>query len=230
RRAAAVPNPLAVTEKRDDRTLRNYRNLLHRSPTQSQRRTGQTVAFRPLKTGRLEYGVILPLDPGEIGTAIAAAAHPAQRLAVALAAVHAAGPKAICDLQLDAVDLGNRRLTVAGHTRPIDDLTYGLLIEWLDYRRTQWPRTGNPHLLINRVTALGTGSGSRLWLTKSFVGTGVGLERLRVDRQLDEALTSGPDPLHLAEMFGIGDITAIRYAWAARQILESPAERTTDQQ
>lgn len=180
-----------------------------------------------LKTGRLEYGVILPLDPGEIGTAIAAAAHPAQRLAVALAAVHAAGPKAICDLQLDAVDLGNRRLTIAGHTRPIDDLTYGLLVEWLDYRRKQWPRTGNPHLLINRVTALGTGPGSRLWLTKSFVGTGVGLERLRVDRQLDEALTAGPDPLHLAEMFGIGDVTAIRYAHAARALLESPIETAT---
>jgi hypothetical protein len=56
------------------------------------------------------------------------------------------------------------------------------------------------------------------------VGTGVGLERLRVDRQLDEALATGPDPLHLAEMFGIGDVTAIRYAHAARQLLDSAAE------
>jgi len=51
------------------------------------------------------------------------------------------------------------------------------------------------------------------------------LERLRVDRQLDEALTHGPDPLHLAAVFGLDDKTAIRYANAARHILETEAER-----
>lgn len=44
------------------------------------------------------------------------------------------------------------------------------------------------------------------------------LGRLRVDRQLDEAVTHGPDPLHLAAVFGLDDKTAIRYANAARQI------------
>ncbi|MEU1107286.1 hypothetical protein ABZ408_41135 [Streptomyces tibetensis] len=38
------------------------------------------------------------------------------------------------------------------------------------------------------------------------------LERLRVDRQLEEALTHGPDPLHLAEVFGLDEKTAMRYA------------------
>ena len=54
------------------------------------------------------------------------------------------------------------------------------------------------------------------------------LERLRVDRQLDEALTRGPDPLHLAAVFGLDDKTAIRYAIAARHLLESPAEQCDD--
>ena len=53
------------------------------------------------------------------------------------------------------------------------------------------------------------------------------LERLRVDRQLEEALTHGPDPLHLAVVFGLDEKTAIRYATAARQLLETPIESTT---
>jgi hypothetical protein len=51
------------------------------------------------------------------------------------------------------------------------------------------------------------------------------LERLRVDCQLDEALASSPDPLHLAAAFGLDEKTAIRCADAARQLLESSAEQ-----
>jgi integrase len=42
---------------------------------------------------------------------------------VALAAVHAARPAQIRALQLSDADLGNRRLTIAGKTRPLDDLS-----------------------------------------------------------------------------------------------------------
>lgn len=50
-------------------------------------------------------------------------------------------------------------------------------------------------------------------------GQAATLERLRVDRQLDEAMTHGPDPLHLAEVFGLDEKTAMRYADSARQLL-----------
>jgi hypothetical protein len=53
------------------------------------------------------------------------------------------------------------------------------------------------------------------------------LERLRVDRQLEEALTHGPDPLHLAAMFGLDPTTAIRYATAARQLQQNQIESGT---
>jgi hypothetical protein len=43
----------------------------------------------------------------------------------------------------------------------------------------------------------------------------------RVDRQLEEALVHGPDPLHLAEVFGLDEKTAIRYANSARALLET---------
>lgn len=51
------------------------------------------------------------------------------------------------------------------------------------------------------------------------------LERLRVDRQLEEAMAQGSDPLHLAEVFGLDEKTAMRYADSARQLLlASPRE------
>lgn len=50
------------------------------------------------------------------------------------------------------------------------------------------------------------------------------LELLRVDRQLVEALTHGPDPLHLAEVFGLDEKTAMRYADSARRLLETSVE------
>jgi len=138
--------------------------------------------------------------------------------------VHAARSGAIRELQLDDIDLNNRRLVIAGLTRPLDDLTRQLLLGWLDHRRTRWPNTANPHLIINQQTALEIGPVSSFWAKKALRGHTATLERLRVDRQLEEALTHGPDPLHLAAVFGLDEKTAIRYAASARQLLETPNE------
>ena len=164
-------------------------------------------------------------QPGEIDQATAAAVTPAARLAVALAAVHAARPKTIRELHLGDVDLGNRRLVITGRARPLDDLTRHLLLAWLAHRRRRWPGTANPHLIINQQTAMTTRAVSENWLTETCRGLTATLERLRVDRQLEEALTRGADPLHLAAVFGIDDTTAIRYATIARQLLDTTAEQ-----
>jgi integrase len=179
---------------------------------------------RGLATGQQPLNLIEPLRPEEIDQATTAAVTPAARLALALAAVHAARPKAIRELHLDDLDLGNRRLTIAGKTRPLDELTRGLLLAWLVHRARRWPTTANPHLIVNQQTAMTTRAVSENWLTETCRGLTATLERLRVDRQLDEALTHGPDPLHLAAVFGLDDTTAIRYANIARALLETPAE------
>jgi hypothetical protein len=129
-------------------------------------------------------------------------------------------------LRLDDVDLGNRLITIADHIRPLDDLTHHTLMEWLDYRRTRWPNTANPHLLITQKSAVGHGPVGKLWATEATRNLSANLERLRVDRQLEEALTHGPDPLHLALVFGIDEKTAIRYAASARQLLENELAQT----
>ena len=100
-----------------------------------------------------------------------------------------------------------------------------VLLEWLTHRSARWPSTANPHLLVNQMSANGTGPTSTSYSAKTGLrGMAATMERLRVDRQLQEALACGPDPLHLAAMFGLDPKTAIRYAENARQLLITAAE------
>lgn len=52
----------------------------------------------------------------------------------------------------------------------------------------------------------------------------VPVAQLRIDRRLEEALVHGPDPLHLAEVFGLDEKTTTRYANSARVCLVRPQE------
>jgi integrase len=155
------------------------------------------------------------------------ARRPADPLILTLATIHAARASSIRDLLLDDVDLGTRRLTIAGRTRPLDEMTRRALLHWLDHRRTRWPSTANPHLLINMRTAPAIGPVSGYWLNDTFRGQHATLDRLRMDRQLEEALTHRADPLHLALVFGIDEKTAIRYANSARQLIATAVEGDT---
>jgi hypothetical protein len=172
-----------------------------------------------IKAGARAVPVWQQLTTAQITSAVQAATTPQARLCVALAAVHAARPGQIRALQLDDADLGNRRITIAEHSRPLDDLTRRLLTEWLDHRRTHWPHTANRHLLVSKRSALGTGPVSAPWI-RDLRGLPATLDRLRIDRQLEEALACDADPLHLAAVFGMNTSTAIRYATNARHLLE----------
>jgi integrase len=145
-----------------------------------------------VRVGRRDEPVWQPLQPEEITRTVQAATTPRARLAVALAAVHAARPGAIRAMQLGDVDLANRRLTIAGRSRPLDELTYQVLVAWLDDRRRRWPDTANPHLLISARTAVGLGPVSAPAITLDLRGLPATLERLRIDRQLEEASPTGP--------------------------------------
>jgi len=176
--------------------------------------------------GKQEDGIILPLNPVEIKRTLAAITTPAARLTVALAAIHAARTSAICELRLDDIDIGNRRLAIGGRVRPLDDLTRQTIVTWLNYRRHRWPNTANKHLIMNAHTAVENGPVSKVSMTAPFRGQTATIERLRIDRQLEEALHHGPDPLHLATIFDLDPKTAIRYSNAARQLLEPLDDNT----
>ena len=190
------------------------------------KRHGLTFAdpTRHLRGGRGAGRTMLPMTAEQIRAAGQAAVTPAQRLAIALAAVHAARPKAIRELTLDDIDLPGRRITLAGHRQPLGDLTRNALLAWLDHRRATWPDTANRHVLVSRISALGTRPVSPDYLDKH-QPRGISLEQIRRDRILHEALATGADPLHLALVFNIDHTNAMAYANAARNLLSSPAEQ-----
>lgn len=177
-----------------------------------------------IKGGPRERSILQPLHDDDIAQTISAATTPHARVFVALAAIHAARHGEIRTMLLDDVDIGNRRITISGHARPLDELTHQVLVDWLQYRQRCWPNTANPHLLISPKTATGLGPVSHPWVGLLLRGMPATIERLRVDRQLEEALACGADPLHLAEVFEIDASTAIRYATSAQQLLQRPHE------
>ncbi|MER5936602.1 hypothetical protein ABT121_04685 [Streptomyces sp. NPDC001928] len=64
-------------------------------------------------------------------------------------------------------------------------------------------------------------------IDRETVGQTATLERRRVDREREGALVHGPDPFHLAEVFGLAEKTAILYANSARTVLAQTAELST---
>jgi hypothetical protein len=119
------------------------------------------------------------------------------------------------------VDLGERRITVDGQIRYLNDLACQVVSDYLTHRRSKWPHTANPHVLISQRTAKDTRPVTPYYLGQLFKGHTATLDRVRSDRWLEEALSRGPDPLHLSAVFGISTSSAMRYAQAAKSILES---------
>lgn len=167
---------------------------------------------------------LLPLTDTQIRAIEADVVTPAQRLVVALAAVHAASGTTIRHLTLDHVDLPNRRITLEGIAQPLGPLTHHALRGWLEHRRSTWPHTPNRHLLISRSSAHGASPVGHTYLNDC-LPAGVKLDRIRADRMLHEALTTGADPLRLTVMFNLAHTTASRYAAFAQQLLNDQLEQ-----
>ncbi|MGI5380579.1 hypothetical protein ACQEV2_41500 [Streptomyces sp. CA-251387] len=182
-----------------------------------------------LKAEEIERN-LLPMTDAEVLAVERTAVTPAQRLIVALAAVHAARATAIRHLTLNDLDLPNHRIAIAGHAQRLGELPHQTLLAWLDERRTLWPKTPNRHVLINAKTALGTRPVSAEYLKRHLLHQGIYLERIRGDRVLHEALTVGADPLHLALVFNLSHTTASRYATIAQDLLDDQIEQAAESQ
>ncbi len=175
------------------------------------RRVLFTNPAAPLTGRALQPPPVLPLDDVLRARLLGRVNDPGERLIVLLAGVHALLPSQICALTLDAIGPAANAMLINGRARPLDQLTAGHLRAWLHARRSRWPTTANPHLLINRSTAGGVKPVSRSYIHAAMRQAGITARDLRADRLLDEALASGGDPLQLTHLFGISDPTAIRY-------------------
>jgi hypothetical protein len=169
--------------------------------------------------GTVGHTLPMPLPDDTLTRAAKACTTAAHRLVLALAAIHAARPFALQRLMLDDVDRHHRKITINGHTRPLDEVTATLLDRHLAERQERWPHTLNQHMFVNEQTGHDLRPVGDWWLEKPWKGLGISLKRISMDRQLEEALNRGPDALHLAVLFGIGERTAMRYAEAARRLL-----------
>ncbi|MFF0415573.1 hypothetical protein ACFYUY_34720 [Kitasatospora sp. NPDC004745] len=87
-----------------------------------------------MRVGQQANGVIQPLGPEDVQSSVASVTRLADRLILALAAVHAARPGAIRHIQLDDLDIGNRRLVINSRVRPLDELTLQTALAWLEHR------------------------------------------------------------------------------------------------
>jgi hypothetical protein len=215
----------ALRGSRRDTTLVALRSLFG---LLKKRRLVFTDPTTRLRVSRVA-STFVPLDQQAIDQAVQAAQAPPARLVLVLAAVQALGTAQMRQLLLGDVDLGQRRLRVGALDRPLDGVTRLALERYLAYRQQRWPNTANPHLLITQQTAHGTGPASAWFFKRMFQGQPVSIKRLRQDRLLEELGAVGPDPLHIAAVFGVHATTATRYADAVRsrldQATQTPATR-----
>ena len=182
---------------------------------------------RGIRSGRNYSSIPIPARAPDLDAVSGAIrGNPALRVVVALTGMHALQPCAVRRLRLDQVDLADRRLDPGGLNRPLDEFTAAAVRDYLAFRRQRWPRTTNPHLLVNRHSAHTTGTVSESWTGKLFRGLPLTAAKLREDRILEEARCGRADPLHLAAVFGFTPRTGLRYTEAARETTEPTAQHT----
>ncbi|MET8808636.1 hypothetical protein [Streptomyces sp. NPDC004546] len=133
-------------------------------------------------------------DPGRVAIA-------------ALLVFHGLRPRQVRTLKL--TDLVDGRLLIDEQRILLAPRTRAALNAYLAYRGREWPRSGNPHLLINRATA-----GRLIPVTGGWINTVLGIpaQALREDRILEEAHASEGDPRRIADLFGLTVNAAQRYA------------------
>lgn len=205
-------------------------------PLTGSARTGTTVALRSLfaalksqrmiftdptrrvRPGRFPRRPVLGLDDASRAGLLADTARTDHRLVLLLAGVHALSRAEITALRLDEIDLASRWLLVRGRRVTLDELTHQHLRDWLEERRTRWPATANPHLLITSKSAYGLEPVS----TRYFRGLSTPPSRLRADRLLAAATASNGDPLTLVRLFGVSGDTAVRYCTELDQSIQEP--------
>lgn len=153
----------------------------------------------------------LPMELRHVREAINSA-HPARAALAVLIAFHAPRNSHLRAARL--TDLRDGRLLLPDHTVLLAEPVRERLAAWLDERADRWPDTINPHLFINKNTAVRTCPVSSGWISATI---GIPARTIRQDRILDEALATRGDIRRLCDLFGLTVGTATRYASPAEQ-------------
>jgi hypothetical protein len=119
---------------------------------------------------------------------------------------HGLRPRQLRALRL--TDLADGRLRIDGLSILLAPHGRAALNAYLAYRERRWPRSGNPHLFINRASAVRLAPVSGSWVNGVL---GIPAQALREGRILDEAQASLGDPRRIADLFGLTVNAAQRY-------------------
>lgn len=185
----------------------------------------QTVAglrslFRLLKARRVVFvnpaartspGPVTTTQPLPLDTTALRAAldntDPAKAALTALIAFHA--PRVGHLRQARITDVRDGRMFLPGQTILLAAPVRQRLSLWLDERARRWPNTINPHLFINRYTAVRTCPVSHAWIASTL---DIPATAIREDRILNEAIAGAADLRRLCDLFGLSIDAAMRYA------------------
>jgi hypothetical protein len=138
--------------------------------------------------------------------------HSAGAAVVALLAFH--GPRLQHVRALQLTDVRDGHLYVDGRTIVLADPVRDRLRTWLDERARRWPHTLNPHLFINKHTALRFTQVSGVWMSDIL---NMAASDIRDDRILHEAIATNGDVKQLEALFGISTASALRYTHTGEQ-------------
>ncbi|WP_284984220.1 hypothetical protein [Arthrobacter sp. efr-133-TYG-118] len=156
------------------------------------------------KTGWPESRIPLPINESAMRAALDST-NPARTALATLIGYHALRSTQVRSLLL--ADIRDGRMHLPGRTVLLAPRVRESLSAWLDRRRAQWPETSNPHLFINKQTAVRTTRVSNVWVIETL---GMSPQALREDRILDEAQAT-KDLRRLCDLFGLSVPAAERY-------------------
>jgi len=170
--------------------------------------TNPTARF---KAHNPDHVAPLAVDPRDLRAAIADR-DPAPSALAALLAFHAIR---VMDLRLLLLtDLHDGRLHIGDQTVLLAEPVRDCVAAYLEHRQRCWPNTANPHLFVNRRSALYDTPVNTNWISNTL---GMPANRVRRHRILDEAFATNGDLRQLTDLFGVSVATADRFAtWVNR--------------
>jgi hypothetical protein len=164
-----------------------------------------------LSPGPVRSNLPLPVNTAVLREALNSR-NPARAALTALLAFH--GPRLQHVQTLQLTDIRDGRLFLDGRTILLAPPVRERLRAWLEERTRRWPDTLNPHLFINKHTALRASPVSMVWIRETL---GMPGKDIRDDRILHEAIATQGDVRRLGDLFGISVNTALRYTHSLGQ-------------
>lgn len=158
-----------------------------------------------IRSARLVGRTPLPLDVSQLRDALDPTNPPRAALA-SLLIFHGVRPRQLRSLRL--TDVRDGRLHFDDRVVLLAPAVTARLAAYLDVRSSRWPRTANPHLFLNPLTATRTSQVSYVWVNDTL---GMPAHRFREDRILDEIHATGGDLRRASDMFGLTIPPLLRY-------------------